>query len=344
MKKSDAFIKDSVFRTNLKFLQLQNKTKELYFECLNEGRDEAYFNKKLEDIWGKEDYSFMDKEIKEYRELIHENNMQILELEKATIEKQPEEETKKEKSFFKTATKVVIAGYATKLVLQKKKEYSRSLKSEGYKMDKKVYLKKMVYRYNDKIVPYFKQVVQYKGKPIRYVDLSTYASMVHNTNLTRSAWQQTLNDADNYGYALFYIPHHSFSCPYCLEHQGRIMTRKTVENTLGISAEEQIGDILHPNCKCTLQIYTRYSDLSKPKYSSEEYEEQYNIRQKVNSLTLRKERLKTDMKIYEMLEDEEGLDKLRQERNKINSKIREYKKELPTEELQKQVVAINRNY
>jgi hypothetical protein len=105
MKKSDEFIKESVFRVNLDFLKLQNKTKELYFECLNEGRSEEYFNKKLEDIWGNTSYSFMDREINEYRELIHENNMQILELEGV----EPKEDIKKEKSFLKTATKVVVA-------------------------------------------------------------------------------------------------------------------------------------------------------------------------------------------------------------------------------------------
>lgn len=340
MKKSDEFIKESVFRTNLKFLKLQNETKELYFECLNEGKSEEYFNKRLEEIWGKEDYSFMTREIKEYREIIHENNMQLLELEEAAIEPQTEEQ-EKEKSFFKTATKVVIAGYVTKLMLQKRKEYKRSLKSEVYKLDKKEYLKKKVQVYSDSIVPYF---VKKTGK-VRYVELNTYVSMIHNTNLTRSAWNQTLNDADLFNRALFYIPYHSFSCSYCIEHQGRIMTRRQVEDLIGVIAEDEVsGDILHPNCKCTLQLYTRYTDIEKPRYSLEEQEEQYEIRQKVNSLTLEKERIKTDMKIQKSLGNIDEYDELNKKRNKINAKIRDYKNELPTEELQKQVVAINRNY
>jgi hypothetical protein len=337
MKKSDEFIRESVFRVNLDFLKLQNKTKELYFECLNEGRSEEYFNKKLEDIWGNTSYSFMDREINEYRELIHENNMQILELEGV----EPKEDIKKEKSFLKTATKVVVAGYVTKLVLQKKKEYKRSLKSEVYKQDKKEYLKKKVQRYDSAIVPYY---VKKTGK-VRHVELSTYVSMVHNTNLTRTAWDQTLNDADTFNRALFYIPYHSFSCSYCIEHQGKIMTRKQVEDMIGIAADDEVsGDILHPNCKCTLQLYTRYTDIEKPKYSLIEQEEQYEIRQKVNSLTLEKERIKTDMKIQKELGNIDEYDELNQKRNKINAKIRDHKNELPTAELQKQVVAINRNY
>lgn len=340
MKKSDEFIKESVFRTNLKFLKLQNETKELYFECLNEGKSEEYFNKRLEEIWGKEDYSFMTREIKEYREIIHENNVQLLEFEEAAIEPQTEEQ-EKEKSFFKTATKVVIAGYVTKLMLQKRKEYKRSLKSEVYKLDKKEYLKKKVQVYSDAIVPYY---VKKTGK-VRYVELNTYVSMIHNTNLTRSAWNQTLNDADLFNRALFYIPYHSFSCSHCIEHQGRIMTRRQVEDLIGVIAEDEIsGDILHPNCKCTLQLYTRYTDIEKPGYSLEEQEEQYEIRQKVNSLTLEKERIKTDMKIQKSLGNIDEYDELNKKRNKINAKIRDYKNELPTEELQRQVVAINRNY
>ena len=340
MKKSDEFIRKSVFKVNLDFLKLENKTKELFFECLDEGKDEAYFNKRLEEIWGEENYSFMGKEIQEYRELIHENNLQIMELEKAVIEKQPKEETKKEKSFFKTATKVVVAGYVTKLVLQKKKEYKRSLKSEAYKQDKKEYLKMKVQRYDSAVVPYY---VKKTGK-VRHVELNTYVSMVHNTNLTRTAWNQTLNDADTFNYQMFYIPFHFFSCPHCMEYQGKIMNRKQVEDMIGVEAEEQEGDILHPNCKCTLQIYATGADVDRRNYSFGELEEQYNIRQKVNGLTLKKERVLTDIKIQKRLGNIDEADKLNQERNKINAKIREIKQELPTEELQKSVVAINRNY
>ena len=74
MKKSDEFIKESVFRTNLKFLRLENKTKELFFECLDDGKDEQYFEEKIKELWGSIDYSFMDDEIEEYKKLIHDNN------------------------------------------------------------------------------------------------------------------------------------------------------------------------------------------------------------------------------------------------------------------------------
>ena len=82
--------------------------------------------------------------------------------------------------------------------------------------------------------------------------------------------------------------------------------------------------------------------FNKPKYSYGELEEQYNIRQKTNSLTLQKEKIKTDIKIQNKLGNQDEVDKLNQQRNKINKTIRELKEELPTTSLKKQLTAINR--
>jgi hypothetical protein len=106
--------------------------------------------------------------------------------------------------------------------------------------------------------------------------------------------------------------------------------------------DEQQGDILHPNCKCELTFYENRSQFNRPKYSKGELQEQYNIRQKTNSLTLEKEKIKTDMKIQKKLGNQDEVDKLNQQRNKINKTIRDLKEELPTNSLKKQVIAINR--
>ena len=108
--------------------------------------------------------------------------------------------------------------------------------------------------------------------------------------------------------------------------------------------EEQRGDILHPNCKCTLLIYdaTKKGKKYKSKYDSEEKEEFYHIRQQVNTLTLEKSRIATDIKIQKQLGNMDEVDKLNQLRNKVNAQIRELKNSLPNDELKKQVVAINR--
>ena len=332
MKKSNEFINESVFKVNLKYTRLQNETKELFFRCLDEGRSETYFNKRLNEIWGNIDHSFMDDELEEYKAIIHDNNMQLMTI----AEPKTEEQAKKEDTIFDIISAVVIAGYELKLKRQKEKEYRSSLKSPAYQNDKDRYLSMKVEQYNSSIVPYY---VKRTGE-VREVPLNVYASMIHNTNLTRSAWNQTLND----GNELFYIPFHSFSCPHCLQYQNHVYTREEVENVLLTKAMEQEGDLLHPNCKCVLVPYIPgLSTMNKPNYDEGALEEQYKIRQKMNSLTLEKERLKTDINIQKRFSQEE-VDELNKQRNKINRKIRELKQELPTEELQKQVVAINRNY
>jgi hypothetical protein len=319
--KNSNFIADSVFKTNYKYTILQNKTKELFFKCLDGNKDYEYFKTELEKIWGKDNERYFEDELNEYEALIHERNTGV-------------KETPKTSGIFKLVPIAVIMGVNKKFQLQKEREYRNSLNSYAYKNDKQEYLKQKVSRYTDQIVPYYSKTT---GELIRYVELSTYDAMIHNTNLTRSGWNVTLNDGDED--QLFYIPFHSFSCPHCMEHQNKVMTKKQVIDLIGID-EETEGDILHPNCKCELTFYN--GKLNKPKYSQGELEEQYNIRQKTNSLTLKKEKVLTDMRIQESLGNQDEVDKLNQQRNKINSEIRELKSQLPTSELQKQVGVINR--
>ena len=167
--------------------------------------------------------------------------------------------------------------------------------------------------------------------------------MIQNTNLTRSGWNTTLNDGDELDQEMFYIPSHNFSCPYCVDHQEKPMTKREVINLIGID-EEASGDILHPNCKCELAFYEKgKTKLQKIRwYQKGQLEEEYEIRQKVNTLTLSKERVITDMKIQKSLGNQDEVDDLNNTRNKINKEIRELKEALPTTELKKQVVAINR--
>jgi hypothetical protein len=320
-------IADKVFAVNLNYVKLQNKTKELFFRCLDENRDFEYFKAELEKIWGNVDYSYLEEQIAEYQAEIHKKNTH-------------QEKTKKgiTKGLFALVPLLVIMNTDKKFQNVKLREYTISLKSYAYKSDKQEYLKLKVKKYNNQIVPYYSQTT---GELVRYVQPSTYDAMIQNTNLTRSGWNQTLSDGDEMGQAMFYIPGHSFSCPHCLEHQNKPMTRKDVENFIG-KADETSGDILHPNCKCELSFYNKGTKIKKYKYSDSELEEQYQIRQKANTLTLRKEEILSDMKIQKSLGNQDEVDKLNQTRNRINKEIRKLKEQLPNAELKKQVVAINR--
>ena len=72
--KNSNYISESVYRVNVKYNQLQNKTKELFFKYLDEGRDTEEFKEALEKIWGNIDYSYFQDELDEYAEIIHEYN------------------------------------------------------------------------------------------------------------------------------------------------------------------------------------------------------------------------------------------------------------------------------
>lgn len=341
MKNSNKFINESVFNVNLQYKRLENKTKELFFEYLNNGYSLEDFEQALDELWGNFDRSFMEEDIEAYKDIIHDNNMQLMEI----AEEKTPKEAKKDNKFFKLVGLAVVGNYTQKLIKQKKKEYDRSLKSPVYINDKKEYLKLKVQRYNSAIVPYFVK----KTRRFRYVDLSTYAAMIHNTNMTYSGWNQTLADADLYRYRYFIIPYHSFSCPHCIRHQGRLMSRTKVEDVIGIAAEEQSGDILHPNCKCELVPVSSSKEAQRLKdigsdLTDEQKAEISKIRQKVNSLTLEKERLLSELKICKELGYYDLVDEIKPILEKINKQIDELKEMLPTLELQKQVVAINRNY
>ena len=330
--KSSSYIADNVFGINLEYTKMQNQTKELFFRCLDENRDEEYFENELKKIWNDSDLDLMQEQILEYREMVHEDN----------TNKKLSEEAK---------SKINIVGFAvlssavllTNKLFQKSKtkEYKIRHESYAYKVDKNEYLKKLVPKYTSDIKPYYKKGEnKTKENIVRYVKPSTYNSMVYNTTLTKNEWAQTLNDGEELGIDLYYIKSHSFSCPHCLSHQERKMTREECLNIYN-TAEEGATDLLHPNCKCELVIYEKNTKLRKIKNKDEKIE-QYHIREKVMSLTLKKEEILSDIKIQKFLGNEDEIDKLNKQRNKINKSIRELKETLPTTELKKQVVVRNR--
>lgn len=327
--KNSSIIADSVFLVNLNYVKLQNQTKELFFKCLNEGRTLDYFKNEVNKIWGNVDHSYMLEELNKFEEIIHTQNIHGREVLRVA----------QEGDIFELVPESVISEVENKFASQKIKEYARATKSYAYKVDKENYIQKKIESYTNQIVPYFSTKTNEK---IRDVELSTYASMIHNTNLTRTGWNQTWKDAEDIGQELFYIPYHPFSCPHCIQFQNRILTKRDVIAICG-RAEETSGDLLHPNCKCELTFYIPgVSKFNTPKYSIGELKEQYDIRQKVNSLTLKKEKLKADIKIQDELGNQNKVDDLNSIRNKINKEIRNLKEALPTREMKISVVGINR--
>lgn len=341
MKNSSEFIAKQVFLTNVFYINKQNKTKELFFRCLREKRSNSYFQNELHKIWGNVNHKFMDKQIEKLMMMVHSNNVDeainIGRLE--GIYKETEDWVMGDE-YFKLTPEEYFRRFERKFEQNLNRVYKRS-KDSIRDLDSETYLQKTLDRYDkniNQVITYFNK----SGQALRQVQLATYLSMVHNTNLTRAGWNQTMSDSERVGNNYFIIPYHPFSCLHCFEYQNRPLSRYEVENIIGVEAREQVGDILHPNCKCTLSIYWDSSQVRNRVYNTDEVETMYDLRQKVNSLTLEKSKLRTDMKIAKEVGNEALADKNRQRINAINKTIRGIKTELPTNSLKKQITAIKR--
>lgn len=341
MKNTSQYIADKVFNVNAYYTRKQNETKILFFKCLNEKRSLEYFENEVSKIWDNIDHGFMDKQILELKQLVHENNVtEALNLGRLDKKYKGTLDWVIDDDFFKLVPESEFRKFEERFKLNVEKIYNKS-KINVDRFDEDTYLTKTLEAYNrnvNQVVTYFSKT----NEPIRQVQLSSYLSMVHNTNLTRAGWNTTIGDADRVGSKYFIIPFHSFSCEYCFANQNKRLTKSAVERIIGREAKEQKGDLLHPNCKCTLSIYWDSSQKQTQLYTKKEADEIYHIRQKVDNLTLEKENLKTNMKIAEEIGNQSEADKYKQRINAINRNIRELKDQLPTEELQKQVTAIKR--
>lgn len=351
MKKSSEEIAEDVYLTNVKYSNKQNKTKILFFRCLEEGRSYEYFEEELSKIWDNVDHRFMDRQINKLQRIVNKEN-----IEEAINLGRLEEKYKEtdywiiDDEFFKLTPESDFKEFEQRFKKNVLTNFKQAQKSIKYG-DKETYLSERLDSYNKVInqtISYFTEKTEtVKGRlvkkhvPFRKVQLSTYLSMIHNTNLTRSGWNQTMSDSEKLGQNMFIIPYHPFSCPYCQLYQNRPLNRTEVETIIGVEAIEQEGDILHPNCKCTLSIYWSSMQLDRERYTPFEKDNFYNIRQKVNSLTLEKSNLRTDIKIADFLGEQGKVDLLKSKVSVINRNIRELKKQLPNE-LQKQVTQIKR--
>lgn len=341
MKNSSEYIAKQVFNVNAYYTNKQNETKKLFFKCLKDKKGQEYFEKELSKIWDNIDHRFMDNQITKLKELVHSNNVE----EKLNLGRFDGENHRYtedwviDDEYFRLTPESEFQKFENKFKKNVEKQY-KNTKTNIKDLDSSEYLRKKLISYDKNI----NQVITYfnaNDNPIRQVQLSSYLSMIHNTNLTRSGWNQTIGDSENLGQNMFIIPYHPFSCPYCVANQNRPLTRRQVENIIGIEAREQQGDILHPNCKCTLSIYWDSSQIQIPRYNYDEMEQQYQLRQKVNGLTLEKSNLLTNQRIAEDIGNMDLADKYREQRNNINRKIRELKQDLPSD-LKKQITAIKR--
>lgn len=212
-----------------------------------------------------------------------------------------------------------------------KKFYSKTLKTLDKEwISEKDYLSAKVDEF-DKV----EKVVRYnrlkKDGNFVYFDIASYDSMVFNTNLTRTGIRETIKDSLIRDYDVVYIDPHPFSCPLCQSLQGKfysITGETAVYQGMEIESLEEAQEqgLFHPNCThIPRKAYPE--DRVSDRYTSEIWEERYNVRQKLNAIELDKDRLKSDIAIYEKLGNMEQVDKEKQKLKRYNEKIRELKKE-----------------
>lgn len=350
MQKSSEEIAKYVFTTNARYTKKQNKTKEIFFKYLEENKSPKEFEKEISKIWDKIDHRFMDQQISRLQKVVNQQNVE----EAVNIGRMNKVPSYKEteywvidNEFFKLTPESEFIKFEQKYKRNVVRNYERSqIAIDSY--DKGTYLSNKLDKYDkqvNQVITYFSK----EGLPLRKVQLSTYLSMLHNTDLTRGAWNQTMADADKLNANRFIIPYHPFCCTECFYYMNRPLSRYQVEQFISTDLDINeftggsiTGNILHPNCKCTLSIYWSDRQIQSITMTDLDVDKNYKIRQKINGLTLERSNLRTDIRIAEDLGNYEKVDKYKARISVINSNIRSLKNELPTDSLKKQASAINR--
>ena len=147
--------------------------------------------------------------------------------------------------------------------------------------------------------------------------------MVYNTNLTSSAWNETINYCYENDTDIVYVEPHPFSCPLCQKWQGKFYSLTGKSSKYENIENAYNGGLKHPNCKHN--ITTNVGQKETDDYSSDEWKDRYQARQKKQALELKRKRLKTDRDIYKELNNYEEVDKINAQIKTLNSAIKEQK-------------------
>lgn len=324
-------IKDSVYKRKKETTNFMDRVKLLFFISLLASTQSTDFNEKLDQEYRNyiikvngiefNGYSLVSnaiKQEKEYKDIAEEE----------TLFKTKINEWLDRLTLDTTSSKTADDKYI-KLI---KNYYERTEKSVQYfkkEMSINEYLSNRVDKFDklEKTVAYYNK----DGTIRAYFDIASYDSMVYNTNLTRTAVRTSIRDCLRLNEDVVYVDPHPYACPECQKWQGKFYSlsgktdifkgERVLPLEVAIEGESGIG-LLHPNCT-HIPRPAHYTDEISYKYSSEEWEEKYNTKQKIQALELKKSRLKNDNKIYIELDNQEAVDKNKQRISNINARIKE---------------------
>ena len=324
-------IKDSVYENKKETTRFMDRTKTLFFAGILLGYGYTRFKDKL------------DKEYQDYQSNINKiNSKGYRDISDAMKSEYQYKDITEQESMFKSNLNELLDMFkldttSTKTADDKylrliKNYYKQTEKTtEYFKTDitLKEYLAKKVDKFDklEKTVAYYNK----DGTIRAYFDIASYDSMVYNTNLTRTGVKESIKACYRLNNDVIYVDPHPYACPECQIWQGKFYSlsgktesfngEKVIPFEIALEGESGIG-LLHPNCT-HIPRPAYNTDIITDKYSSAEWEEKYNTKQKIQALELKKSRLKSDNKIYKELDDQAAIDKNKQKIRNINAKIKE---------------------
>ena len=322
------YIKEETFECKKEITKEQDKIKMIFFTSLVTGVSVAEFNKIVKKRMTNLEETLEQESNKGYKQVIKrvsgENQQKELPITddiKSGLDKLYKQFEVDKKSTKRADDKFyrIITNYYK----SSKKTYEKPW------VTKDSYVKGLVSKY-DKV----EKVVRYNRKKkdgtYVYFDIASYNSMVYNTNLTNTGIKETIKDASIREWDVAYIDPHMNSCPLCQEFQGHfisltggslgeIFNGQLITETLDSVMRQ---GLFHPHCThVPRKAYPE--DRVSNKWSSPYDVEQYETKQKINALELKKSRLKNDLKIYNYLNEEDEVDNTKQKIRDINAKIRD---------------------
>lgn len=324
------YIKDEVYDYKRETTDFMDSIKYIFFAYLISKAGKKKFNNKIDEELKKYNKYISNKASKGYETISYLVKYQNIDKYTTNLKKPLESALNSFKEQLEIDNKSIKTAN-DKYIRYVKDYYKKTEKtlSKEY-INEKAYLSKKVTDFDkvEKTVAY-----RYKGtgKIRAYFDIASYDSMVYNTNLTNKGWQETLNSAIELEQDIVYVPAHMYACEHCQEYQGKFYSLSGVNvgetfNGYKVNSLDEAlsGGLKHPNCTHDI-IFPNSETKENNKYSSSEWTDRYNAKQKKQALELKRNRLKNDNVIYNKLENQEMVDKNKQKIRKLNQKIKEQK-------------------
>lgn len=316
MKDVDVFIDEKVYLFQKSYLKKLLSSKLYFFDYLYKNKSASEFENALNDIWKDLDFDFMNRSIEDLKKMVSQLNRNDLTIENIELN-----------NLNQLVDENVFKSLVDKFMQDLIENYESRKDTLSSGLDKEAYLSNYMDSYDkaQQTIPYFNK----NGTIHSFHAIDSYCSMLFNTNLTRSAWNRTIYDAEVLEKDLVYLPAHTFACPKCMQYQGKIYSISGKSEKYPSVQTALNGGVGHPNCKHSFVLYWEdITDIQEDKYNSDEWEEKYKIKQKIRALDREIFKANNNAKIYEEIKDANKLQKEKKKLKSYRAKRRQLKETL----------------